>query len=75
MPLVLKTLKTFFLARYKMSLLSHTYLYTPMPPDIHPPLRYACGSSGLHAAPPPRLSCQYPPPHPLPLPNPPPHKF
>ena len=35
----------------KISLLSHTYLYIPMPPDT--PVRYACDSSGLRAAPPP----------------------
>ena len=52
MPLVLETLKTFFLSKDEKSLLSHTYLYTPMPPDTHTPLRYACGSSGLRAAPP-----------------------
>ena len=32
MPLVLKTLKTFFPGKDEKSLLSHTYLYTPMPP-------------------------------------------
>ena len=40
------------------------------PPDT--PLRYACGSSGLRAAPPPRPSCQYPPPPSLPAYLPPP---
>ena len=60
----------------KKSLLSHTYLYTPMSPDTHTPLRYACGSSGLRAAPAPppaQPSCQYPPPT-LPLTSPPPRQ-
>ena len=39
-----------------------------MPPDT--PLRYACDSSGLRAAPPPPPSCQYPPPPPPPTPPP-----
>ena len=47
----------------KISLLSHTYLYIPMPPDT--PVRYACDSSGLRAAPPPP-----PPPAKLPIPPP-----
>ena len=61
----------FLSGKDKISLLSHTYLYTPMPPNT--PLRYACDSSGLRAAPPPpRPSCQYPPTHP-PADPPPPH--
>ena len=41
-----------------------------MPPDTHTPLRYACGSSGLRAAPPP--PSRRPPPHPPADPPPPP---
>ena len=51
MPLVLKTLKTFFLAKTRYHYYRNTYLYTPMPLDT--PWRYACDSSGLRAAPPP----------------------
>ena len=77
MPLVLKTLKTFFLSKDEKSLSSHTYLYTPMPPDTHTPLRYACGSSGLRAAPPPpgRAANTPPPPSRQPPPPPPPASF
>ena len=67
MPLVFKTLKTFFLAK---TLSSHTYLYTPMPPDTL--LRYACGSSGLRAAPPPPGQAANTPPPPSHRPPPPP---
>ena len=71
-----------------MSLLSHTYLRTPQPPDTQPPRRYACGSSGSRASPPtlgtpppprpkspPYTPQPTPPPpqiHPLPPPPPPP---
>ena len=70
MPLVLKTLKTFFPAKtedryYRI----HTSI-PPCPPDTHTPLRYACGSSGSRAAPPP---AELPiPPHPHPPADPPP---
>ena len=50
-------------------LLSHTYLYTPMPPDT--PLRHACDSSGLHAAPPPSGQAANTPPPPSRQPPPP----
>ena len=40
MLLVFKALKTSSWQDEK-SLLGHTYLYTPMPPDTHTPLRYA----------------------------------
>ena len=50
----------------KKALSSHAYLYTPKPPDTHPPWRYACGSSGSHAGLPTlgtsRPNRQYPPP-------------
>ena len=36
MPLVLKTLKTFFLAKTRNRYYC-TYLYTPMSPDTHTP--------------------------------------
>ena len=66
MPLVLKTLN-FRLGKDEKSLLSHTYLETPTPPDTHIPLRYARDSSGSRAAPPPHPpSCRPPPPPQLP---------
>ena len=57
MPLVLKTLKTVFLAKTRYR---YYCIHTSIPPcpQTHTPLRYACGSSGLRAAPPPRPSCQ-----------------
>ena len=84
MPLVLKTLKTFFLAKTR----NRYYLYTPVPPQTHThtPLRHACGSSGSRAAPPPPAELPIPPPpsrrpsppapnSPPPPPPPPPRKF
>ena len=68
MPLVLKTLKTFFLAKTRYR---YYRIHTSIPPPPDTPLRYACDSSGLRAAPPPRPSCQYPPP-PSPADPPPP---
>ena len=69
MPLVLKTLKTFFLAKTRIRYYRiHLYLYTPMPPDT--PLRYACDSSGLRAAPPPPAKLPIPPPPIPPIPQP-----
>ena len=59
------------------SLLSHTYLYTPVPPDTHSPLSYACGSSGSCAGPqplglpPPGRATNTPPPPPHPPADPP----
>ena len=71
MPLVLKTLKTFFPAKMRNRYYRIHTSIPPCPPDTHTPLRYACGGSGLRAAPPPpRPSCQYPPADP-----PPPRKF
>ena len=68
MPLVLKTPKTFFVAKPRYRYYGIHTSTPPPPPDTHTPSRYACGSSGLCARPPlgtpPRLSCQYPPPHP-----------
>ena len=52
MPLVLKTLKTFFLAKTR----NRYYCIQPLYPhasDTHTPLTYAYGSSRLQAAPPP----------------------
>ena len=68
MPLVLKTLKTFFPAKMR----NHYYrIHTPKPacPKTHTPLRYAYGTCGSHAAPPPwdppsRAANPPPPPHP-----------
>ena len=73
MPLVLKTLKTLFLAKTRYRYYRVHTSVPPCPPDT--PLRYACGSSGVRAAPPPRPSCQYPPPPPPPPSRrpPPPH--
>ena len=63
MPLVLKTLKIFFLAKTRYR---YYRIHTSIPPCPQtPPLRNACDSSGLRAAPPPpRPSCQCPPPPP-----------
>ena len=52
----------FLSGKDEKALLLHTYLDTPIPPDTHPPSRYACGSSGLRTAPPPPLG--NPPPQP-----------
>ena len=60
MPLVLKTLKTFFLAKTRYRYYRIHTSYTPMPPDT--PLRYACDSTGLRAAPPPPTKLPIPPP-------------
>ena len=68
MPLVLETLKTFYLAKTRNR---YYRIHTSIPPcpQTPPPLRYACGSSGLHAAPPPLgpppdRAANTPPPHP-----------
>ena len=53
MPLVLKTLKTFFPAKMRNRYYRIHTSIPPCPPDTHTPLRYACGGSGLRAAPPP----------------------
>ena len=59
MPLVLKTLKTFFRAKTRNRYYRIHTSMAPCPPDTHtPPLRYACGSSGSRAAPPPPRPCQ-----------------
>ena len=54
MPLVLKTLKTFFPAKTRNR---YYRIHTSIPPcpqtHTHTPSRYACGSSGLCTAPPP----------------------
>ena len=54
MPMVLKTPKTFYLAKPKTR---YYRIHTSIPacPWTHTrtPLRYACGSSGSQAAPPP----------------------
>ena len=71
MPLVLKTLKTFFLAKTRYRYYRIHTSNTPMPPDT--PLRNACDSSGLRAAPPPPAKLPIPPPPPAP--TPPPRKF
>ena len=62
MPLVLKTLKTFFPAKMRNRYYRIHTSIPPCPPDTHTPLRYACGGSGLRAAPPP-------PPAELPIPS------
>ena len=53
MPLVLKTLKTFFPAKTRNRYYRIHTSIPPCPPDTHTPLTYACGSSGSRAAPPP----------------------
>ena len=68
MPLVLKTLKTFFLAKTR----NRYYCIQPLYPhasDTHTPLTYAYGSSRLQAAPPPHPGT--PPPAELPIAPPP----
>ena len=67
MPLVLKTLETFFLAKTRNR---YYRIHTSIPPcpQTHTPLGYACGSSGSRAAPPPPLPE-------LPLPPPVPASF
>ena len=68
MPLVFKILKTFFLAKTKHCYYCIHTSILPCPQTHTPP----CGS---RAAPPPRPSCQYPPPLPAdppPRPNSPP---
>ena len=69
MPLALKTLETFFLTKMRNRYYRIHTSIPPMPPDTHTPLRYACGSSGSRAAPPPLGT---PPPAELPIPPPPP---
>ena len=65
MPLVLKTLKTFFPAKPRNRYYRIHTSIPPLPLDTHIPLRYACGSSGSRAAPPPLGP---PPPAELPMP-------
>ena len=62
MPLVLKTLKTFLPAKTRNRYYCIHTSIPPCPPYTHTPLRYACGSSGLHAAPPPPTLPLTPPP-------------
>ena len=66
MRLVLKTLKTFFLAKTRNRYYRIHTSIPPSPPPTHTPLRYACGSSGLRATPPPGRAANTPPPPPHP---------
>ena len=63
MPLVLKTLKTFFAAKTRNGYYRIHTSIPPCPLDAHTPLRYACGSSGSRAPPPPAELPIPPPPH------------
>ena len=77
MHLVLKTAKTFFLAKTRNRHYRINTSISPCP-QTHTPLRYACGSSGsraAHSPPPgwdPPLSYLYPPTNLPPIPPPPP---